>query len=213
MRATKGKSPVAPLSLVAIAFLVSLALSATPAHAQSSGSYTYYTTVIEYSTSSGYTPNNVNITWTNTNGCGSFIGTGPGASWYYAPNVGASPCTSSLPSGTVNETIYSQDGTMLASCADNQGAATYGSDTLSSSPPPECTTAGTGVTIDSFFAQAYDANGNAIAASSNYDWLIALVIVIIVILLLLIYYMRRRRRTKPVATAAQASATAPSATT
>jgi LPXTG-motif cell wall-anchored protein len=76
---------------------------------------------------------------------------------------------------------------------------------------PECTTAGTGVTINSFSAQAYGAAGNPISAGSsgNDDWIIA-VVIIILILLLLFFFMRRRRKTSPAAAAVQATSTAPS---
>ena len=149
--------------------------------------------------------NNVNVTWTNTNTCGSFSGAGAGATWDWGPGVGATPCSGTLPSGTMTETA-SADGTVLATCTDTQGASTYGSESVSSFPsvPSECTTTGAGVSINSFFAQAYNAAGNPISAGSggNYDWIIAVVVIIILILLLLFFFMRRKRKTSPAATAA-----------
>jgi hypothetical protein len=197
------------LLVVATTILLVLMLSASAAHAQTTGLYTQYDSVIEYQTTSGYTPENVNVTWTNTNSCGSFSGFGAGGTWYYGPGVGATPCTSSLPSGTITETA-SSDGTVLASCTDTQGAADYGSYTATGIPS-ECTTTGAGVSISGFYAQAFDASGNPIAAGSsgNDDWIIAAVVVIILVLLLLFFYIRRRRTTSPAATAAAQAASAP----
>ena len=94
-------------------------------------------------------------------------------------------------------------------CTDAQGAATYGSDSVSSSVS-ECTTAGTGVSIHLFFAQAYNASGDPVAATSgNDDWIIALVVVIILVLVLLFFYMRRRGKTSPAAAATQAASAPP----
>jgi len=195
---TGPDSPVL-LTLLLLLGVALLGLSLQPASAQASGTYTQYTSVIEYSTASGYTPENVNITWANTNTCGSFGFDGPGATWSYGTGVGATPCTSSLPSGTINMTI-SQGGATLASCVDTEGAATYGSVTPSSGSAPGCTTEGTGVVIAAFSSQAYDASGNPIPASSgNYYWIIALIVVIVLILLLL-FYLRRRSRKRQVAT-------------
>src|SRR5271155_3194654 len=167
------------LLMVSTSILFAILLSAPPAHAQSTGLVTQWETVIEYQTTSPYTPENVNVTWTNTDSCGSFSFQGAGATWSYGPGVGGTPCTSSLPSGTITETA-SAGGTVLASCTDTQGAATYGSITVATSLP-ECTTAGTGVTINSFSAQAYGAAGNPISAGSggNDDWIIAVVIIIL----------------------------------
>jgi len=201
-----GFLPILVLGLT----LLGLSLSPLPAHAQAGFPLsTQYTTVIEYSTTSGYTPTNVNITWTNTNDCGSFSYEGPGATWVYSPTVGNTPCTSSLPSGTITISV-SQEGTVLAKCTDTHGAATYGSVGVSSHLP-ECTDAGLGVTINGFFAQAYDDKGSAIAATSsggNDDWVIALVVIIVLILLFLVW--RRRQQKGPVAGARAASPVGPS---
>lgn len=186
--------------------MLGVVVSSPAAHAQTIAPDTQYTTVIEYLTTSGYTPENVNVTWTNSNSCGIFSGFGAGATWEYGTGVGTTPCTSSLPSGTITETA-SADGAVLATCIDAQGASTYGSIGVSASLP-ECTNTGAGVSINSFFAQAYNAAGNPVAASSgNDDWIIALVVVIILVLALLFFYMRRKRKTTPVATAAQAAST------
>lgn len=216
MRAAPSRQSPSPLfHFVAAIVLLALALSASPAHAQSTVTgaglpqSTIYTSVIEYVTTSGYTPTNVNQTWTNTNSCGSFSGFGAGATWYYSPTVGNTPCTSPLPTGTITLTI-SQDGVFLANCTDTQGAATWGS--LKVTPgglsAPGCTSAGTGVTIASFSAQAYDDQGNPITASSgtNYDWVI--VVVVIIILLILLFLWWKRKKNGPVA-AAQGTSTAP----
>jgi hypothetical protein len=217
VRTAASPPPLPFLSLVAATVLLALALSAPVAHAQNAGnaSSTQYTTVIEYQTASGYAFDNVNVTWTNTNDCGSFSGSGAGATWDYGPGVGAIPCTSSLPSGTITQTATS-DGTVLATCTDTQGAATYGSESVSTLPsvPSECTTTGTGVSINSFYAQAFDASGNPISAGSsgNDDWIIAVILVIILILLLF-FYMRRKRTTSPAVAAAQPATTPPSVPT
>jgi hypothetical protein len=204
------------LLVIAATILLALALSAPAAHAQptcfgncvTTGLYTQYTSVIEYVTTSGYTFNNVNVTWTNTDDCGSFTFQGAGATWNYGPGVGAIPCTGTLPSGTITQTA-SSDGTVLATCTDTQGAATYGSISVSSAPsvPSECTTTGAGVSINSFFAQAYDASGNPIAAFSgvNYDWIIA-VVVIIILLFLILFMWRKRNKKGPVAAVQTTSA-------
>jgi len=210
--ATLGsQKTLGPLSLfVTVLILSALALSAPPARAQTAP-YTLYSSTIAYSTASGYTPQNVNFTWTNTDTCGTFTGEypaagpneydAPSAYWEYGSGVGATPCTASLPSGTITETI-SSDGTVLASCTDAQGAATFGNPLGKN--PSYCTTAGTGVVIEYFNALAYDAAGNPIAAGSsgNDDWIIA-VVVVIIILLLVFLYMRRKRSTSPEAAGAQ----------
>jgi hypothetical protein len=201
------QKPLTPLSLVVALSILALALTAPAVHAQSpKGPYTLYSSTIAYTTTSGYTPENVNFTWTNTNTCGSFAGEyppsgpnagdAPTADWDYGPGVGASPCASSLPSGTITETIAS-GGVVLASCTDNQGAATFGNPLGEN--PSYCTTAGTGVTIEYFSAQAYDAAGNPISAGSsgNDDWVIAVVVVIILILLLLFFFLSRKRKAEP----------------
>ena len=206
MAATLGsQKTLGPLSLfVTVLILSALALSAPVAHAQDTGyaSSTMYDSVIEYTTTSGYTPTNVNVTWTSTNDCGSFGGAGAGAAWDWGPGVGAIPCSGDTPpSGTVTETV-SQDGVFLANCTDTHGAATYGSPLAHSSAG--CTTAGTGVTINDLTALAYNAAGNPIPAGSsgNDDWIIA-VVVVIIILLLVFLYMRRKRSTSPEAAGAQ----------
>ncbi|MDA4137497.1 MAG: zinc ribbon domain-containing protein [Thaumarchaeota archaeon] len=147
----------------------------------------------------------MNVTWTNTDDCGSFSGFGAGATWDWGAGVGASPCTSSLPSGTITVTA-SAGGTVLASCTDTSGAETYGSIAVSNSLA-ECTTDGTGVSINSFFAQAVNASGNPIAApsGSNYDWIIAVVVIILLLLILFIWWKRKKG---PVA-AMQAASAAP----
>jgi zinc-ribbon domain len=206
-------------TLLALALSV-LAFSAPAAHAQTPPD-TQWESVIAYSTTSGYTPQNVNFTWTNTDTCGTFAGEyppggpdagdAPSAYWEYGPGVGATPCTASLPSGTITETI-SSGGAVLASCTDTQGAATYGKTSGASgdTSAPGCTTAGTGVVITYFYSQAYDAAGNPIAVSSgNDDWVIALAVIVILILLLLFFYMRRRRKTAPVFASAQTPSAPP----
>lgn len=198
---------------IAAVLLLSFAFSAPAAHAQGVpvfNSSTQYDSVIEYQTSSGYSENNVNVTWTNTNSCGSFSGFGAGGAWYWGPGVGATPCTSSLPSGTITETA-SADGTVLATCTDTQGAATYGSITIvQGSIPSECTNTGAGVSITQFNALAYDASGNPIAApsGSNYDWVIA-VVVVIILLVLLFFIWQRRKKKGPMAAAVQATSASP----
>ena len=207
MRTLVGPA-VRPLSLlVAAAFVLALTLSAPPARAQApTPPYTLYSSTVSYSTTSGYTPENVNFTWTNTDHCGTFggeypasgpnAGDAPSASWEYGPGVGTTPCASSLPSGTITETI-SSGGVLLASCTDTHGAATFGNPLGKN--PSYCTSAGTGVTIDFFSAQAYDAAGNPIAAGSagNDDLAIAVVVVIILIILLFFLYVRRKRKAGP----------------
>ncbi|MGA2664102.1 MAG: zinc ribbon domain-containing protein [Nitrososphaerales archaeon] len=192
----------------AAAFLLALALSAPAAHAQDAGpaSSTLFTTVIEYQSASGYNFDNVNVTWTNTNDCGSFSGDGAGATWNWGAGVGAIPCTGSAPpTGTITQTA-SSDGTVLATCTDTQGAATYGYDRIvSGTIPSECTNTGAGVSITLFFAQAYNASGQTISAGSsgNDDWIIAVVVAIILVLLLLFFYVRRKRKASPEAAGAQ----------
>ena len=188
-------------SIVAILGLAVFVLTAPiPSAHASTGPYTEYNTVIEYSTSSGYTPTNVDIVWNNTDSCGTFNFYGAGATWSYGAGVGTTPCKSSLPGGTISITI-SANGTVLASCTDTHGAATYGSNTVSDDVP-ECTSAGTGVTINLFFAQAYHTTGNN-------DWIIALVVIVIVILFLLFFYIRRREKTTAPSAAAQAASVSP----
>lgn len=162
------------------------------------------------STTSGLNPFDYNFTWTNTNSCGSFsFGNAEDASWYYGPGVGATPCTSSLPSGTITETV-SEGGVFVANCTDTDGAANYNATAaVRDGMAPGCTTAGTGVTIPQFWAQAYDAAGNPIASSGgNDDWIIAVAIVILILLVL--FYLWRRRR-KESGAAAQASLGVPGA--
>ncbi len=207
MRKVSGKPALNPLALVVALSILALALSAPAAHAQDSGpaSSTQYTTAIEYQTLSGYNFDNVNVTWTNSNDCGSFSSQGAGATWDWGAGVGAIPCTSSPPTGTITQTA-SSGGVVLATCTDTQGAETYGSAGVTAGViPPECTSTGAGVSINSFFAQAYDASGNPIAAGggSNYDWVIAVVVVIILVILLLFFYMRRKRKTGPAVASAQ----------
>lgn len=208
MRTVVGQQALNPLSLVVALGILVLALSAPAVHAQGVAGYassTQWTTVIEYQTLSGYNFDNVNVTWTNSNDCGSFTSQRAGATWDWGTGVGAIPCTSSLPTGTITQTV-SSGGVVLASCTDTQGAATYGSEILTSGViPSECTNTGAGVSINSFFAQAYDASGNPISAGSggNDDWIIALVVIIILVLLLLFFYMRRKRKTSPAAATAQ----------
>ncbi|MGD0637133.1 MAG: zinc ribbon domain-containing protein [Nitrososphaerales archaeon] len=198
--AISGQKALAPLFLLLVLSIFMLALSAPGAHAQNTvaPSSTQYDSVIEYQTTSGYTPQNVNVTWTNTDDCGVFGGQGAGASWDWGTGVGATPCTSTLPTGTIIENITA-GGVFLASCTDPQGAETYGSITVSNTLP-ECTDSGMGVSINSFNAQAFDASGNPISAGSggNDDWIIAAVVIIIV-LVLLFFLWRRRKKTPPVA--------------
>jgi hypothetical protein len=69
VRTVSGRSALTVPSLsLALTILFTLALSAPQAHAQSTGPVTQWETVIEYQTTSPYTPENVNVTWTNTDG-------------------------------------------------------------------------------------------------------------------------------------------------
>jgi LPXTG-motif cell wall-anchored protein len=69
---------------------------------------------------------------------------------------------------------------------------------VASTIPSECTNTAAGVSINEFFAQAYDVSGNPIAAGgANYDWIIALVVIIILVLLLFLW--RRRKKTPSMA--------------
>jgi hypothetical protein len=100
--------------------------------------------------------------------------------------------------------------TVLASCTDTDGAATYGSNQIvSGSIPAECSNTGAGVAITVFDAQAVDASGNNIAASSggNDYWVVA--VVVIIVILLLILYMWWKRKKKGPMPAAQASSATP----
>lgn len=205
--------PLWPARIFVILGLAFLALSASvpSAGAQITAPDTTYTSVVVLSTSSGYTPLNTNINWTNSNSCGSFSGSGAGAVWEYGPGVGATPCTSSLPSGTITETIMYQ-GTVLATCTETDGAVTWGSQavTPNDQSAPGCTSAGTGVTINLFYAQAYNAAGDPISAPSGNDyWIIAVVVIVIILLVLFFLWWRRRKATAPTA---QAQTAVPGAT-
>lgn len=166
---TAAETPGLTLSIGLALAILALALSPPPVHAVSSGSYTTFNVVVSVPQSSPFANKINNGTWTNTNDCGSFSGSGLFAEWDYGPGVGAIPCASSLPSGTITFTVV-ENGNLLATCAFDTGAATFDSGPASSygsSPPPGCNSYGSDLMPIRFFATAYDASGNPIPAGSS----------------------------------------------